>query len=573
MHTATLLKFHVSFAKPQLLFILMFLFTSQNISIADKPEPIRHTKSRRVLIIGVDGTRPDALAKAKTPHLDRLIENGAFTDSAQILGSRYQENDTISGPGWSSILTGVWADKHGVYDNSFRGRKYEIFPHFFKHLKRSRPEAETISLASWEPISEYIVSDADINHFEPLPRAEGQTLDLQVSGDKISIDTRDGQWHHLIAVRKNGQIRMYLDGKLIAGPVPFSDQFNLEGDFYYLGRDTRSGNTCFQGQMDDVQVWKRALIDSEIEPLSKAHGQRSGSIIHNEMLLEYAFEGDGVNAFAETAGHTEGPFSLNAVDATMPPQFAAVHNGSGSTISQVLNLPEKAGKGHGLRTRLDKSLRSLPQGDFTIGARFRTTDKGRNILMGNYSPGLGVLNLELHTGNRVRLYLQPPNPKTPSQLKLENKRDQDMAERAGQYLQKQNPTAMFVYFHQVDATGHGIGFSPNVPQYVQAIENVDTHIGTVLKSLYNRPTYDQEDWLIIVCTDHGGIRKTHGSGHDIPEIRQVFLIFNSQSITVGRITEQAYIVDVAASALAHLIGPVDPRWELDGRNVLDERAN
>ena len=103
-------------------------------------EPVEDRAHKRVLIIGMDGTRPDALLKARTPAFDRLIREGAFTDQALILGKRYQKNDTISGPGWSSILTGVWADKHGVHGNNFKGKNYELFPHFFKRLKRERPD-------------------------------------------------------------------------------------------------------------------------------------------------------------------------------------------------------------------------------------------------------------------------------------------------------------------------------------------------------------------------------------------------------------------------------------------------
>ena len=61
----------------------------------------------RVLVIGIDGTRPDALAAATTPKLDALIADGAFTAYSRILGTRYRKNDTISGPGWSSFLTDV----------------------------------------------------------------------------------------------------------------------------------------------------------------------------------------------------------------------------------------------------------------------------------------------------------------------------------------------------------------------------------------------------------------------------------------------------------------------------------
>ncbi|MBY0261086.1 MAG: alkaline phosphatase family protein, partial [Phycisphaerales bacterium] len=70
---------------------------------------------RKVLIIGIDGLRPDALAAADAPSIDALIADGAYSAAAQA------EDITISGPGWSSMLTGVHRDKHGVTGNSFVG--------------------------------------------------------------------------------------------------------------------------------------------------------------------------------------------------------------------------------------------------------------------------------------------------------------------------------------------------------------------------------------------------------------------------------------------------------------------
>jgi len=62
----------------------------------------------------------------------------------------------------------------------------------------------------------------------------------------------------------------------------------------------------------------------------------------------------------------------------------------------------------GLSVALAPALARVTEGDFTIEAWFRTTDAGRNILLGNYSGGYrGALNLELHTANRVRIYVQP----------------------------------------------------------------------------------------------------------------------------------------------------------------------
>ena len=139
----------------------------------------------RVLAIGIDGLRPDALKAANTPNLDKLIENGAFSDITQILGERYQKNDTISGPGWSSYLTGVWADKHGVHDNSFKGKNYEEYPHFFAYVKKQFPAARTASFVDWTPIDEHVVSHADVRKSYPAKGAEGYSE----QDDVIAKDT------------------------------------------------------------------------------------------------------------------------------------------------------------------------------------------------------------------------------------------------------------------------------------------------------------------------------------------------------------------------------------------------
>ncbi len=56
---------------------------------------------------------------------------------------------------------------------------------------------------------------------------------------------------------------------------------------------------------------------------------------------------------------------------------------------------------------LAEPLRGLTRGDFTVSTWFRTGHRGRNVLLGNYGGARGgSLNLELHTGNRVRIYLE-----------------------------------------------------------------------------------------------------------------------------------------------------------------------
>jgi predicted AlkP superfamily pyrophosphatase or phosphodiesterase len=127
--------------------------------------------TKKLLVIGIDGCRFDALQKAEAPRLDGLIERGSLAEPIRILPAGYREADTVSGPGWSNILCGVWPTKHGVLDNAFKSPRYDEFPHFFTRLKESHPEARTSSFSNWTPLGENIVRDAD---FAAEAAAEGK---------------------------------------------------------------------------------------------------------------------------------------------------------------------------------------------------------------------------------------------------------------------------------------------------------------------------------------------------------------------------------------------------------------
>jgi predicted AlkP superfamily pyrophosphatase or phosphodiesterase len=122
--------------------------------------------NRHVLVIGIDGVRPDALQAAATPNIDGLITNGSVSYQAFAggeLGTPSQQ-PTVSGPGWSSILTGVWVDKHHVKGNKFEEPNYDNYPHFFKRIKEANPHAYLSSIVTWEPIHYRILSDEDYRY-------------------------------------------------------------------------------------------------------------------------------------------------------------------------------------------------------------------------------------------------------------------------------------------------------------------------------------------------------------------------------------------------------------------------
>ena len=282
----------------------------------------KDSREKRVLLIGIDGLRPDALRAAETPYLDSLIAEGCLSETTRILGERYRKNDTISGPGWSSFLTGVWADKHGVHDNSFKGKNYREYPHFFARLKEVYPNAQTGSFVDWEPIDKHIVSHADVRRVFPS---------------------------------------------------------------------------------SELDTWQR--------------------------------------------------------------------------------------------------------------------------------------------------------------------NDEEVARAASHFLSTEDPTATMIYFGTVDETGHRHGFHPSVDLYRQAITAVDRHVGRVIAAIRGRETYQAENWLVLVSTDHGGKGTGHSGGADDPEINNTFLIVSGPSASRGSIDTPSYVVDVPATALVHLDVPLDPKWQLDGKAV------
>jgi hypothetical protein len=266
---------------------------------------------RKVLIVGVDGMRPDAMLAANTPTFDTLTANGAVSYVCSA------EDITISGPGWSTILTGVHRFKHLVTDNSFATKDYANYPHFFVRLQ-SLCDANTASIADWAPINTQILAGTG-----------GTNADLILSG---------------------------------------------------LGDD--------------------AVADSAVSLVT--------------------------------------------------------------------------------------------------------------------------------TGN---------------------------------------PDVVFLHLDAVDAAGHGYGFDPSIPQYLTAIEASDARAKRVLDAIHLRPSFPNEDWLVIVVTDHGGtIDRTHG--RNIPEHRLTPIIISGYSTAVGTtITPAPTLADVPATVMTFLGLPINPAWGWDGQAV------
>ncbi len=145
--------------------------------------------------------------------------------------------------------------------------------------------------------------------------------------------------------------------------------------------------------------------------------------------------------------------------------------------------------------------------------------------------------------------------------------DEEAASACAEYLRTSNPDLVFCYQGEVDGAGHKSGFHPAVPQYITALETVDKNVGRLMEAINSRPNIANEDWLTIVCTDHGGHGTGHGGGHAVAEIRTTFMIVSGSAARRGQSQEPTYQVDLVPTALAHLSVEPKPEWQFDGRAV------
>lgn len=104
--------------------------------------------------------------------MDRLIQGtwsagyqGAYSDTAfagGVIGTA-TEQPTVSGPGWSTMITSVWTNRHGVVDNgsSFDNGDFQNNPPYLGTLKSAIPTLTTASFVHWQPIDTNIIAAVD----------------------------------------------------------------------------------------------------------------------------------------------------------------------------------------------------------------------------------------------------------------------------------------------------------------------------------------------------------------------------------------------------------------------------
>lgn len=119
--------------------------------------PITGGVQRKVLLIGISGVRGDVMKELNIPHIKALLPNAIYSFDALT------QAPTFSGPGWSTLLAGVWGNKHGVKNDTYAGNNFFRYPMIFKYIKAINPNLRTISVSASPLVSNNVISHSDLN--------------------------------------------------------------------------------------------------------------------------------------------------------------------------------------------------------------------------------------------------------------------------------------------------------------------------------------------------------------------------------------------------------------------------
>ena len=82
------------------------------------------------------------------------------------------------------------------------------------------------------------------------------------------------------------------------------------------------------------------------------------------------------------------------------------------------------------------------------------------------------------------------------------------------------------YFNSIDNAGHKYGFGIEIPEYLEAIMEIDNYLGEILYHIDIHSSMYNTDWQIIICSDHGGIQSDYLDKTDIDTLKSYKLDIN-----------------------------------------------
>ena len=202
--------------------------------------------------------------------------------------SGHGNHGALFGPQWTDA--GVVGDGALAFDAA--GQQYVAIRNLY-YEDANYPEVTVCAWVRTSDPNHQVIATFDRNEFwrleintetvsSPLGPGRVGWDAMTFSGDE-QVDTGsafrvdDGQWHHLCGVFDNGLMTTYIDGRperSVTGGETFGDEI-LRYGFLGVGSEATEFNGThtpadyFNGDMDDVRIYDRALTQAEIVELTR----------------------------------------------------------------------------------------------------------------------------------------------------------------------------------------------------------------------------------------------------------------------------------------------------------------
>ena len=195
----------------------------------------------KTLFVIVDGIPADVIERLSTPAIDSISAQGGYT-RAYVGGAVAQatESPTVSAVGYLSLITGTWANKHGVRQN------YGITPNYqywdiFRAAKRSNPDLVTGIYSTWIDNRKVLIGNGK-------PEAGGDKLDIVVDGFEVDPDF----YPELESIDRIQQV----DARVVAGAASSLENNGPDLSWVYLQHTDDIGHRFGDSdRMDEAVLW------------------------------------------------------------------------------------------------------------------------------------------------------------------------------------------------------------------------------------------------------------------------------------------------------------------------------
>jgi len=259
----------------------------------------QNAKTKKILVIGVDGIINTAIAYASTPGIDRL------TDDASYSMNGFGEIPAYSSSGWATLLTGVSSEKHGVSTNkSFASNRFMQYPSVVSRIKTAAPSIVIASVVRTPEINTLLNhsadqqfqynSDADVykKSTELLKEANMGAVFVQFSspndvGQSMGFQLRQGSY--VLAIQKIDEYVTGLQASIESRATYANEDWNIFFISTHGGTESGLPTSTSPEEINVPIIFSGSELDKK-ELVSTSMAPRDGA--DNILTLNKASSGD-----------------------------------------------------------------------------------------------------------------------------------------------------------------------------------------------------------------------------------------------------------------------------------------